>query len=270
MGRGKGAPGSEEEEDVAVLPAHEKPLRVVYEGLRVAGRMALALGLPARDLPRWLHLAVFHELRQRGRRQREIADDLGYSMRKVALLARALKDNFLDAHASHTLPRRIEYMLWAEPLSEARLCRALPDEPAHDVGEALRLLIAEGRVAEVPGRVPHYKATRPSSRLARDEWLARMDGLGHLLGTVMDAVYGRFFAAEPGPSFARTVSLRVRPQDLVELTRLYETQLWPALCALDEAAQGDPEAVDLNVAWVVALRDLMKRHAPTPSEEGEP
>ncbi len=247
----------DEATEPAVLPEQEKPLRVVYESLRVAGRLALALNLPARDLPRWLTLAVFHELRGRGRRQREIAVDLGYSMRKVALLARALKENFLDANAQHTLPRRIEYVLWAESMSEARLTRALSDEPPEAVAAALQQLVEEGRVTVQPGRVAHYRAVRPRSRLARDEWLARVDGLAHLLGTVTDAVYGRFFAREPGASFARTVSLRVRAEDLDAVRRLYEETVWPALCELDERAKDADDAVDLNVLWLVAPRDLL-------------
>ena len=87
-------------------------------------------------------------------------------------------------------------------------------------------------------------------RLVRDTILARIDGLGNLLGSVANVIFGRFFEREPA-AFARTLNLRVRREDLPALQALYESLVWSRLVELDEAAHGDPDAVaiDFNVIW---------------------
>lgn len=225
--------------------------RVTYELLRAAAGLGVAVDLSLGDLRRLLQMAGFHVLRSAGYRVEEIAERLGISRRKAAQLSIQLKRNFLAASTEHTLPRKVEFVLWASPQSRARLGQALPAATSDELDEAIARLLEEGRVEERPGRVTTYARVRPKMRLVRDELLARIDGLGNLAANAADAIHARFFGDEER-SFARTVSLHVRPEDFDELRRLYEDVLWPRLVALDEAAAetgADSAAVDLSIQW---------------------
>ena len=251
----------------------ELSLRVLYSALLPAVRLALAVGVPLKDLLGWAEVAYFHEARRRGFRMREIAERFDISMRKAAQLSKRLKRHFLRPELEHELPRRVEFVLWAGPLSEPRIAQAVPAEDPADVRAALDRLLAEGRVVELEGRTARYAVVRSESRLVRGAMLARIDGLNNLLGSVAHAVYGRFFAAEER-AFARTVSLRVRPQDYARLERLYRETIWETLKAMDDAASGAPDAevVDVSILW--APGDLLEEletvegHHRPPGEEG--
>lgn len=241
--------------------------RVIYALMLPAVRLARVFGVPLKMVERWLHMAYFHELRDSGLKMREAAGHLKVSMRKAALLSKQLKDNFLQPEQVKTLPRRIEFCLWAQPLSFARLQQAMPEVEPVTLTAALDQLVAEGRLTLNRGRTTTYAATRPERRLVRDNWLARIDGLNNLLGTVSDAVYGRFFAAEPR-AFARTLSFRMRSQDREKLQALYEEQIWPTLVALDEASRDDENAeqVELSLCWA-PYEYLRQRASGEPEEE---
>lgn len=249
------------------IPKEELARRVVYSLLAPAARVGRAFKLPLSELRDWAELAYFHELRASGRKQREIAEALGVSMRSVANLSSRLKQNFLDPEREVGLPRRIEFMLWAEDLSLARLQQVLSSEDPAAIDAAVASLVAEGRIVEIEGPRPVYSVTRSENRLYSDMWLARVDGLNHLVSTVSAAVFGRFFAGEPR-SFARTIGLRVRPEDLPKLRALYEEQIWPALKALDDAAaaDGDAEAIDIALCWAPNDTNYEPDATPAPSE----
>lgn len=233
------------------MPRDELARRVLYSLLVPASRLARAFRVPLGELSEWSELAYFHELRGSGLKMREIATRLDVSMRKAANLSSRLKQNFLDPERSVGLPRRIEFMLWAGPLSNARLYQVLPNEDPDAIDAALVALVDEGRVAraEEAGR-PVFSVTGTEYRLYREDWLNRIDGLNHLAATVAQAAYARFFAPDD-PSFARTVSLRVREEDLPALHKLYEEAIWPALRAFDEAAADEESsrAIDLAYCW---------------------
>lgn len=233
------------------IPRAELVRRVLYSLLSPPARVARAFRVPLGELSEWSELAYFHELRGAGFKMREIADQLDVSMRKAANLSARLKQNFLDPERAVGLPRRIEFMLWAGPLSNARLYQVLPNEEPDAIDEALAALVSEGRVvlSEDGGR-PVYTVTGTEYRLYSEDWLNRIDGLNHLLDAIGQVAFARFFAPE-SPSFARTVSLRVREEDLPALHALYQDTMWPALLALDEAAADDEEAraIDLAFCW---------------------
>lgn len=231
--------------------------RVVYAGLMGVARWASAVDQPLKVAQGLLRTSYFHVLRRRGHGLRDIAERLGISERHAANLSRALKTTFTQPERAHTIPRRVEFVVWGEPLGEARICQALADVAPADVRAALDELLAAGRIVELPGRTPTYEVARTESRLPRDTWLARIDALDHLLAAVGDAVVGRFFRSEPR-AFARTVSLRVRPEDLPALQRLYEETVWPALARLDQAAKGDPASIAMNYVVVHAPRDYIE------------
>lgn len=225
--------------------------RVLYALLTPALRLGFRFRVSLRALGQLVQMGAYHETRRQGLKTHEVAELLEVSARKVALLSSQLKQNFLDAEQAHGLPRRVEFMLWAQPLSAARIKQVLPGEDAADVDAALASLLQQGRVRlEAQGRNEVYVVSKARSRLVDPEWGARLDGLQTLMDTVTNAVYARFFRGDPA-AFARTLNLRVRDADLPKLTALYQDVIWPALVALDEAAQGDDtaRAMDLSLLW---------------------
>lgn len=224
--------------------------QVVYSLLMPAMRLCYVFKIPMKDVIDLVQMAYYHETRKNGLKMKEASTLLDVSMRKVAQLSKRLKRNFLEAEQQHELPRRIEFVLWAGPQSERRLCQALDDVPPSAVRGGLEKLIAEGRVRRNQGRTVTYETIRSEYRLVTDQIQARVDGLNNLLNSMANAVYGRFFKKEIN-SFARTLSLRVRRQDLVRLREFYDEVIWETLRALDEAARLDDEAqaIDVSILW---------------------
>jgi len=226
--------------------------RVAYALLGGAARVAEAFQMPLKRLRQLLEMRVFHDLQRERLPVREIAARLSVSPRTAADLAKRLKTNFLAAERTHTLPRRIEFVVWSQPLGAARIRQALGDVSAEEVEDALERLVEAGRVARVDGRTPKYSVRGRESRMVADALLARIDGLDNLLRSVSNAVLCRFFRDDPRAQ-ARTVSLRMRRTDLPKLQELYEQAVWEALKGLEERVEGASEdevmAMDVSVVW---------------------
>lgn len=234
------------------MPDDELSRRVLHAALGAGGRLAAAAGLPLKEVRRWAELATFQALRDDGLPLREIAERLGVSMRKAAELSQQLRANFLRPEREAALPRRIEFLIWAGPISTARVCQFLSHEDPVAVEDALEQLEVEGRIREIAGRTPTWELTSPHSRLVRDDWLARIDGLNNIVATLANVIRARFFRADDR-AMARHVAFRLRAQDREALQRLYEEQIWPTLAALDEAARSDTSSdsdeVELALLW---------------------
>lgn len=249
--------------------------RVIYALLEPIAALALTLGLPARQLNELWQMALFHQTRRRGLTLSQASALLDVSMRTVSRLSKLLKHNFLDTEADHALPRRIEFMLFAEPLSEARIFQVLHDvDDADEVTRALATLMDAGRVERHVGRTVTYAIASGRRRLVRDAWLARVDAVGNLAGNLANTVFARFFRApdDAPTSFARTLTFRVRQADLPRLPELYEQVIWRTLAALDEAAAGDADAaaLDFSVFWAPYALLSETPLTPTTDEENEP
>lgn len=231
-------------------PTHQTRERVLYGLLLPLARLGLRFGVSLKPLGELLQMALFAEARGAGLKTDEVAERLGVSPRKVALLSKLLKRNFLRGHHEHGLPRRLEFMLWAGPQSAARMKQVLTDTDDAEIEAALDALEAQGRVRRIPGRTERFEVVGSQYRLVSRDWQARLDGLENLMSNVAGVVLARFFRDEPH-AFARTVSLRVREADLGALEALYRDTIWPALVALDEAAQedGGARAMDLSILW---------------------
>lgn len=245
--------------------------RVMYALLRPAARVALAFGVSKRQLRDRLQMSYFHEARDRGLKLREICDALDISPRAAALLSKQLKENFLDVEAEVALPRRIEFLLWAEPLSTARIRQVLTDVDDAAIDDAIARLVSEGRIKSDPDAKGRWSVVRGDFRLVDAKgWLSRLDGLDTLLGTVADAAWSRFFGddTQQARSFARNLALRVRAEDVPRLAELYQKTIWPTLAALDEAAKGDPDAVPIGLAILWAPLDAVRAEG-LPEIEGE-
>lgn len=224
--------------------------RVLYALLSPVARLGFLFGVPLRGLGELVQMASFHETRRRGLKTGDVAARLGVSPRKVALLSKLLKRNFLEGERGHSLPRRIEFMLWAGPLSAARMKQVLTEHDDGEIEAALDQLEQQARIRRVPGRTERFEVVGAQYRLVSRDWLARLDGLDNLMASVANVVFARFFKGERR-AFARTVSLRVRDADIARLEALYAETIWPALVALDEAAHDDPESrsMDISILW---------------------
>jgi len=231
--------------------------RLLHALFMPPARFAQAFGMPLRDVGKRFQVAYFHLLRTQGLRLREICEEIGISSSQAANLSKRLKENFAGNDAA-ALGRRIEFMLWAEPLSEARLCQVLTDADPVDVRAALDVLEADARIKRVPGRTVTYAIARSSSRIVRDRILSRLDGVSNLLESVSNAIYGRFIS-EDDRAFARVLTMRVREADQEALRALYEEQIWPALETLDAAAKGDDSAQSMEFVVSWAPYRLMRR-----------
>ncbi|MGM0554828.1 MAG: hypothetical protein ACQEVA_00430 [Myxococcota bacterium] len=231
-------------------PTHKEMVgRVIYSLLGPALDLARAFSIPLSDVSHWLELAYFRKLRASNMTLGDIAERLGVSARKAAELSRMLKENFFDPERKQGMARQIEFMVWAEPLSLARIKQTL-DAGAEEVERAVETLIAAGRIVEREGRTPVYEIARGESRLVEDGWLSKVDALNHLLSTISSAVYARFFASD-GKALARNLHFHIRAEDLPELRALYEDHIWPTLSEMDERAANDRHRIpmDLSVAW---------------------
>ena len=243
--------------DDALTTEHQPPEfldRLVYALLAPAVRLAYTFRIPSKQLTRWVQLAYYHETRNQGLKMREASDRLDVSMRKVAQLSSQLKRNFLPDEEAHELPRRIEFMLWAGPLSVARIKQTLPDiEDATAIDEAVALLLKQGRIRALGDKTHRYEVVRSEHRLVTDRLAARVDGLSNLTSNLADTVFSRFLRSADPRSFARTLSLRVPRAALGQLRELYDEVVWETLRRLDaEARDLDDEEVEriaLSILW---------------------
>lgn len=238
------------------LSQEELVRRVLYSVMTPTVRLARVFSVPLKETVHWTQVATFHELRKRGWTLQQIAEALDVSVRKASQLSAQLKENFFVPEREHELPRRIEFLLWAEPMSAARIRQVLRDEGGEPIDEAeivaaIETLEAQERVRlEAQGTTQVYVLSRRASRMYQDRWMTRIDGLNHMLSALTQAILGRFFEADPA-TFARTVTLHMRPEDTAALERFYQETIWPFLAQLDEVAAEDPEArpVDLGIFW---------------------
>ncbi|MEM9070596.1 MAG: hypothetical protein AAGE52_18970 [Myxococcota bacterium] len=224
--------------------------RVIYAMLTTATRLACRQKLGVRPLRQLLEMAHFHEASKDGRPLRDVAVLLDISPRKAAQLSKQLKLNFLEPSVEIGLPRRVEFLLWAAPLSRKRIRQALDPVDEGDLDNALATLVREGRViVKKESRREVYHRVRSNSRLVGDGWSGRIDGLQHLLDNLANVIYARFFR-DDRKAFARTISVQLRAEDLPELERIYES-VWERVTALEASARDDPNAlhVDLSMFW---------------------
>lgn len=246
------------EPEPATLDIDERELqrRLVHAMARLVARFAGAFELPLAELVDLVQAAHLQTLRERGLTLSDIGRRMDVSERHAKRLLKQLRESFLDTERSYDLPVRIEFMLWAQPMSIARLKQLLRDEPAA-IDQAIGHLVEQQRVIVEPGgRSPTLRPANAIQSLVRDTWLARIGALNSFVASLGDAVYGRFIDSSP-KSFARTLNFLVRDEDTPELQRFFNEQLVPFMTALDakarsaaDASQGDPggESIEKNPA----------------------
>ncbi len=233
-------------------PHTEFVRRLVYSLSKPAVRIADRFELGLKEMSTLAQIAYYERKRSRGLALRQIADQFDTSTRTVDRLAKTMRSNFFEPEHEHELPRRIEFMIWSQPMSMARLVQLLPGYDEAQLEDAVALLLEHKRIEECPGRTPVFAATSAANRLPDDTEAAKIDALNHLLSTVIQAVERRFLDRDARAA-ARNVSLRVRPEDLQEIERLYEDVIWPKLVELDARASGEDA---LEVGWVTCWSPL--------------
>lgn len=227
--------------------------RVIFSMIVPAIRISALRTIPLKEMTNLLRLAYFRQLRNRGQTLREISEVLNISVRTAKRLSQQLKENFFAPEVEHELPRRIEFMLWATPMTRARINQVIEDATADEIARAFDQLVEQERVHEVSDRPGYYAARRPGgTRISGDSMIARVGGLNVFLNNVTNAIHGRFFSDDPA-SFVRTVTFRVRERDLHELRELYEQVLWKKLGELEERvpedASDDALELQFSICW---------------------
>ena len=226
--------------------------RLIYSLIRPGIRLAARSGLSLKKLTDLLRIGYFHEFRRQGHSLSDIGDALGVSVATAARLSKSLKTNFFRPEQEHELPQRIEYMLWAEPLSASRINQVLPGESEEDVRNALDLLVEEERIFEESADGEVYRLATRQGRLVREHWFSRVGALNSLLRSLIDTVEARFFEDDT-PSLSRTLNFRIHPDQIGELQRFYDEEIWPTMAGLDEdAGETDHKHVQLSIFWVVS------------------
>ncbi|MEC9397955.1 MAG: hypothetical protein VYE40_04705 [Myxococcota bacterium] len=244
--------GEEEAKDLEVLR------RVLFSLMLPTTRVASTQEFPLKELTTLLRLAYFRQLRGRGKTLREISDTLDVSVRTAKRLSQRLKENFFLPELEHELPRRIEFMLWAAPMSLARLNQVIEDADLDEIDAALEQLLDEERAVEVEDRPGFYMAPRVETRLVKDSMVSRIGALNSFLGNITNAIHGRFFNADP-TSFVRTLSFRIAPEQLTELRALYE-QLYEQLREMEQTSRSEQDEeelleMQLSLCWAPYERE---------------
>ncbi len=132
----------------ATISPEERGRRALHVTLRASARVAMETGVELKRLKRAIEDAYVHEALERGWPLKTIGEVLNVSPSKTALLSRQLKKGLMSRMAQDelALERRLEYMLWAKPMTLARLNQVLPQERYSDLSKALKTLVAEERV----------------------------------------------------------------------------------------------------------------------------
>lgn len=224
--------------------------RVLFSTLVPMARLATRLQLPLRRVKQLAELAYYQEARQRGLKMAEIQEVMSVGFSKVGTMSRQLKDYHGALGSDFSLQRRILLLLWAVPLTEKHLIGAFPDSEPHEVQEALREMVQQGRLKVIPGRTERFELVAQHNQLLQDHWFARLGALDSLLSSVIQVVEARFFGRGQEAAFVRTLNFRARPQDLWKLEKFYRESLFALVQELDEAATPDQASVPIKLSWL--------------------
>ena len=217
--------------------------QLLLAAMRFAVRFARAYNVSLDQLITAARSMYFRQLRMEGLSMDEICEVMKVSARTAHRIGKSLKEDVGHMEAAHTIPTRIEFLLWTISLTRGRMLQALPDLSAQELDDALAVLLQEGRVHATQERTPKYALSQQVDRRVRPGWFHRIGAVNSLLGHVFSTIQQRFGAESVAlPAFSRTLTFRVRPEDEAELQALYE-QVWETCARLDAQAT-DEEASD--------------------------
>lgn len=239
--------------------AGELEQRVIYSLLLPAVSLAARFGISAKDLGQWVQLAYLRHLRDQGMTHKEAGAVMGLSERSAKRLGQQLRGRFLRPEQEHNLPVRVEFILRAAPMSRARLYQVLRDVPQAELDTAIDALLDQGHIQEQEGRTVTLRVVRSVHSRVRDSWLARIGGLNSLSQNLAETVLGSFFLRD-GRSLARTMSFHLLPHQQEQLKEALQ-QLIQAIAAMDQEAEGQPQALPVRLSVLWAPFGLLARRA---------
>ena len=224
--------------------------RIMFSMLRPPAMIAARFGFPLKELTNFIRLSYFRELRESGATLAEAGELIEVSTRTMKRLNAELRSDFFLPEVEHTLARRIEFMVWAEAKTLARIGQLLPGVPREDLETAIEALKTAGRITEeLDGRQVRFRASSLVSRLVDDGFARRIGALNSLMQNVAETVIARFI--EPKDvSFARTLNFRIRPEDHDELRTAYDALLQTMLkleARVEDQAGSVP--IRMSVLW---------------------
>ena len=223
--------------------------RVIYALLRPVTKLSNHFKISLKEVIRLVEMAYFHELRSQGLTLKEASQNLAVSQRKAVRLAKQLRENFIQPELEHNLPRRIEFLLWASPMSLTRIQQVLPNEAPEHVEAAVNELLDKGRIEAQP-QTNRFKPLKSLRQLPRDTWMQRIGGLNSFVDNMAGATFGRFFKHDER-TFARTLSFSIPKGSHAELESWYKTSILSKVIEMNDAAE-QVEAKDsyqLSLCW---------------------
>ena len=220
--------------------------RIIYTLFRPAIRLADFFRVPMKEIISWVELSYFQEVRNSELTLEEIANYLSVSVSKLSKLSRKLKGNFFINQKHLSLSRRIEFMLWDKPLSQARIEQVL----RKDVTEVISKMLEDGRIIEQKGRTTLFINAKTSTSLVSSDFSARLDGLKDQMDSITDMVFGRFLKKDP-KTFVRSLTFRIRKSDVPKLEEIYRKHIFKSLEELEQKTIGasDVEEMRLTIGW---------------------
>lgn len=238
-----------QEQPEPVLTQEAVDRRIIFSMLRPAVYLAARLGFPLRDLTNFIRLSYFRELREGGVTLADAAEKMEVSTRTAKRLNQELRSDFFLPEVEHTLARRIEFMLWAQPITLARIAQLLPGVPRGEVITAMQRLEDEGRIERINGRSTRFGTTRLVTRLVDEDFSRRIGALNSLLQNVSETVVSRFIERR-AVAFARTLNFRIRAEDAEELNLAYQAFL-EQMVALEARIEQNSESIPvrLSILW---------------------
>ena len=219
--------------------------RLIYALLRPAVRLAMHSRLPMKEMVRLAKVAYFQELRANGLTLQETAQALDASMPTAARLSKELKRNFLKPAIEHQLPQRIEFILWAEPQSRARLHQVLNDHASEDIDSAIEKMLQKGHIRRLQGDNDVFELEAPKITHIKNDWFARIGSLNHILDNLSDTVSTRFLENKNN-AFARTINFRIPRPLMGRLEAFYREVIWQSLVDFDDAARDADQTNDVR------------------------
>ncbi|MEO1267006.1 MAG: hypothetical protein AAFX99_02845 [Myxococcota bacterium] len=194
--------------------------RLAFTLLRPAMRLCRLFRLPLSTVEELCRMAYFEEVRFGGHHsQAETALLMDRSLRTIGNLERQYRSDFLAPESELSFEREVEEMFSSGPLTVDHLAEELPHLDRVDLERLVGSLVNMGRLLEEgdpDGDETRYALNRDFVSLMRDALDAQLDGLGHQLGVIAQAVLSRFVAPERA-AMARTLSFVALPEDMEAL-----------------------------------------------------
>lgn len=257
------------------MDPRELQQRLVYTLFLPAVTLAMRFKLPLSWMKRTMETAYFQQAREAGLSLKDICALMDISISKSALLSKQLKEGFIaglkeeqdesfdeqEALSQLDLSARIEYMLWAGPLTLPRLNQILPQERFIDIEDALKSLIDAGRVQKRrQGLYPRYELVIDERQGQWMRTLARLNWLRRAVTPLSLATHSRFAPQDKQPDAnLHAHQIKIRPEDIKLVQEFFDSELTQLVEELQRKAQDDPRAIKVSLSAFWAAQEAEKR-----------